>query len=113
MALGPDQSSGRPLMKWIRRQVKRSVLRLPSVGLQLAMIMLRTSLVAAGAMILLAANVAAQNNHTPSSHCHVSDGAFTTCPDGSSEWSDVPFQSFPASNSFLYADQANLDPTLS
>jgi len=77
------------------------------------MIMLRTSVVAAGAIISLPANVPAQSNHTPSSHCHVTDGTFSTCPDGTQEWSDVPVQAFPATNSFLYADQANLDPTLS
>src|SRR5215510_4702340 len=60
-------------------------------------------------------NAAAQTatSKGPSNHCHVTDGTFTVCPDGTSEWSDVPFQSFPATNSFLYADQANLDPTLS
>jgi hypothetical protein len=49
----------------------------------------------------------------PSAFCHSTDGAFTICPDGSHEWSDVPVQAFPATNTFLYADQANLDPTLS
>jgi hypothetical protein len=43
----------------------------------------------------------------------VTDGAFTTCPDGSQEWSDVPVTAFPDSHSFLYADQANLNPSLS
>ena len=48
----------------------------------------------------------------PSAVCHQTDGAFTTCPDGSKEWSDVPFVHFPQSNSYLYADQADLDPLL-
>src|SRR6266850_6555253 len=48
---------------------------------------------------------------SPSSFCHVTDGTFTACPNGGNEWSDVPAQPFPASQSFLYADQADLDPT--
>jgi len=48
----------------------------------------------------------------PSAHCHVTDGAFTVCADGSHEWSDVTPQHFAATNSYLYADQADLDPTL-
>jgi len=47
----------------------------------------------------------------PSVHCHVTEGVFTTCPDGSSEWSDVASQSFP--HAHLYADEADLDPSLS
>lgn len=46
----------------------------------------------------------------PSSACHVTDGSFTTCPDGRLEWSDVTPQVFPQTNAFLYADQADLDP---
>jgi YVTN family beta-propeller protein len=49
------------------------------------------------------------SSHSPSSHCHLTDGAFTTCPDGSQEWSDVPVVSFRDTNSFLYADQARLN----
>lgn len=49
------------------------------------------------------------SSHSPSSHCHLTDGAFTTCPDGSQEWSDVPVISFRDTNSFLYADQARLN----
>jgi hypothetical protein len=49
------------------------------------------------------------SSHSPSSHCHLTDGAFTTCPDGSQEWSDVPVISFSDTNSFLYADQARLN----
>ena len=48
----------------------------------------------------------------PSAHCHVVDGAFTTCADGSMEWSDVPAAFFPATGAYLYADQADLDPVL-
>src|SRR5438128_1323086 len=67
-----------------------------------------------GAMLFLCANLGAQTSTTrgPSIHCHVTDGTFTRCPDGSQEWSDIPFQEFPATNAFLYADQANLNPTL-
>jgi hypothetical protein len=49
----------------------------------------------------------------PSSHCHVSDGAWTVCPNGSSEWSDVAPTRFAATNSYVYADQADLSPALS
>lgn len=47
---------------------------------------------------------------TPSDRCHVTDGTFTTCPGGAEEWADVPFVSFPETNAFLYADQADLNP---
>lgn len=46
----------------------------------------------------------------PSAFCHVTDGVFTACPDGSTEWGDVPFAVFAPTQSFLYADQADLDP---
>ena len=52
----------------------------------------------------------------PSSFCHVSDGVFTDCDgnpaNGAEEWSDVPVVHFPETDSFLYADQADLDPVL-
>src|SRR5580765_3354995 len=48
----------------------------------------------------------------PSAHCHLVDGDFSTCPDGSHEWSDVPARFFSTTNSYLYADQADLSPTL-
>ena len=54
----------------------------------------------------------AQVTGTPSKFCHTTDGAFTVCPGGGQEWSDVPFLAFPETQSFLYADQANLNPTL-
>jgi hypothetical protein len=47
-----------------------------------------------------------------SAFCHVTDGAFTTCPDGTQEWSDVTPQFFPESGSYLYVDQADLDSGL-
>src|SRR5580765_4509745 len=56
---------------------------------------------------------AAMVTASPSGACHVTDGAFTTCPDGAVEWSDVAPQFFAGSNSYLYADQADLDPLLS
>lgn len=54
----------------------------------------------------------------PSAFCHVTDASFTdptpdlgtTCQAGGAEWSDVAFELFPESQSFLYADQADLDP---
>ena len=54
----------------------------------------------------------AQSRSAPSIHCHVTDGDFTSCPDGNLEWSDVPFAHFPSANSYLYADQADIDPNL-
>jgi hypothetical protein len=44
----------------------------------------------------------------PSAFCHNTDGAFTVCPDGHQEWSDVAPQFFSNTNTYLYADQANL-----
>jgi|GEM_PF-646522 len=58
-------------------------------------------------------NAAAESVVTPSAFCHVTDGIFSTCPDGAAEWSDVTPQFFPETNSYLYADQADLDPGLS
>lgn len=48
----------------------------------------------------------------PSGHCHVSDGLWTVCPDGSAEWSDVVPTHFSATDSYVYADQADLSPDL-
>ena len=48
----------------------------------------------------------------PSEFCHVTDGAFTTCPGGKQEWSDIAPAVFSESQSYLYADQADLDPTI-
>jgi hypothetical protein len=42
----------------------------------------------------------------------VTDGTFTNCPGGTKEWSDIPVTAFSESKSFLYADQANLNPQL-
>jgi hypothetical protein len=55
-------------------------------------------------------DAAAQTANGPSVFCHETDGAFTICPDGNKEWSDVTPQFFPESNSYLYADQADLIP---
>jgi hypothetical protein len=44
----------------------------------------------------------------PSAFCHATDGAFTTCPDGHTEWSDITPAFLSATHSYLYADQANL-----
>jgi hypothetical protein len=60
--------------------------------------------------LFLLSPATAQTVGGPSAFCHETDGAFTICPDGNAEWSDVPFVHFPESNSFLYADQADLDP---
>jgi hypothetical protein len=49
----------------------------------------------------------------PSSGCHKTDGLFSTCADGTQEWQNVPFVSFPERASYVYATQADLDPTRS
>lgn len=61
------------------------------------------SLIAVG---LAFVNVAhAQVSGPPSANCHVTDGTFTPCPNGQTEWSDVRPLAFPASNSYLYVNQ--------
>lgn len=65
-----------------------------------------------GAFFLLLATLAAPAAAAPSARCHVTDGRVTICADGQLEWSDVPVLAFPETNSFLYADQADLDPLL-
>jgi hypothetical protein len=73
------------------------------------------------AAIGTAASVAAAGTSNRSAFGHVTDGAFTD-PDGNpangaQEWSDVPPTLFKLGNgfpnSYLYADQADLDPNLS
>lgn len=44
----------------------------------------------------------------PSAACHVTDGRFTRCPDGSFEWGDVGRAAFAETDAYLYADQADL-----
>ena len=66
----------------------------------------------AAASLFLAAPVYAQVGGGPSIFCHETDGAFTICPDDNEEWSDIAPQFFPESDSYLYADQADLDPIL-
>jgi hypothetical protein len=46
----------------------------------------------------------------PSRFCHSTDGSFTSCPDGSAEWSDVQPGVFAARHAYLYSDQADLVP---
>jgi hypothetical protein len=41
----------------------------------------------------------------PTANCHITDGTFSTCPNGMMEWSDVTPLAFPATNSFLYVNQ--------
>ncbi|HEY9474984.1 MAG TPA: Ig-like domain-containing protein, partial [Mycobacteriales bacterium] len=48
--------------------------------------------------------------NAPSAFCHLTNGSFDTCPDGSQEWSDVTPAEFSARHAFLYSDQADLDP---
>jgi hypothetical protein len=47
----------------------------------------------------------AQVSGPATANCHVTDGKFTACPSGQTEWSDVQPLSFPATNSFLYVNQ--------
>jgi len=47
----------------------------------------------------------AQVSGPPSTNCHVTDGSFTTCPDGITEWADVQPIPFPSSDRFLYVNQ--------
>jgi hypothetical protein len=47
----------------------------------------------------------AQVSSGPTSNCHVTDGQFTPCPNGKTEWSDVAPLPFPATNSYLYVNQ--------
>src|SRR4051794_2407478 len=65
-----------------------------------------------GLVVVVAGGAPAAATAPRSAHCHVVDGAFGACPDGSSEWSDVPAHFFAATNAYLYADEADLDPAL-
>ena len=60
-------------------------------------------------ILFLSFDLTAQTTGGPSAFCHETDGQFTVCPGGSQEWSDIPFSFFPESNSYLYADQADLE----
>jgi len=66
-----------------------------------------------GAVLLGSAVAFAQGvTGGPSAFCHVTDGAFTNCADGSQEWSDITGTAFE-SGAVLYVDQADLDPAKS
>lgn len=74
---------------------------------------LSTIFVGAALLFLLCiGSVFAETKATPSRFCHATDGAFTICPDGNTEWSDVTPVFFPESQSYLYADQADFDAEL-
>lgn len=75
-----------------------SLSRLPSRILSLAI----------GSLALGAVVAYAQVTSGPSAHCHATDGTFTTCADGSTEWSDIATTVFP--DAVLYVDQADLNP---
>jgi hypothetical protein len=63
----------------------------------------------------LPTNVAGQTVEARSIFCHITDGEFTDCDpetDGIEEWSDVVPDFFLGTQSYLYADQADLDPVL-
>ena len=73
--------------------------------------MLRKTFCCAGTALLLSlasgllSPAEAQVSGPPSANCHVTDGQFTSCPNGTTEWSDVQPVAFPASNSYLYVNQ--------
>jgi hypothetical protein len=50
----------------------------------------------------------AATTNPASAFCHETDGAFTVCPHGNIEWSDVKPVNFSQTNTLLYADQADL-----
>ena len=52
-----------------------------------------------------------QTTTGPSTACHVIDGKFTSCVNGKTEWSDITPIVFGGGATYLYADQADLDPT--
>lgn len=58
-----------------------------------------------GAVLAIVNGALAQVSGPPSANCHVTDGTFTACPNGKTEWSDVTPLAFPASDSFLYVNQ--------
>src|SRR2546425_330733 len=60
--------------------------------------------------MLVAPTIPARAAGAPSTHCHIINGAFDTCPDGSKEWSDITPQAFPDRHAWLYADQATVTP---
>jgi len=68
------------------------------------------SLLLAGRALLGAVGPAEAVVSNRSAFCHVTDGAFTNCGAGHTEWSDVPPLVFAPTSSWLYADQADLDP---
>ena len=47
----------------------------------------------------------AQVSSPPTANCHVTDGTFTACSNGQTEWSDVQPLAFSATNSYLYVNQ--------
>jgi hypothetical protein len=47
----------------------------------------------------------AQVSGPPTADCHITDGKFDTCPNGTMEWSDVQPVPFPSSGGFLYVNQ--------
>src|SRR5260370_22261960 len=53
----------------------------------------------------LAGVAVAQVSGGPSANCHATDGIFTACANGQTEWSDVQPVFFPGSNSYLYVNQ--------
>lgn len=69
---------------------------------------IRSSWIGAILLLLILGSVnraQAQLSGPPTANCHITDGTFTACPNGQSEWSDVQPLAFPATNSFLYVNQ--------
>jgi Nidogen-like/Thrombospondin type 3 repeat len=78
-----------------------------SRGTRRVTVLLAAACVAVAALLVSPA-ARAHAATAPSAHCHVTDGAFGTCADGTREWSDVTPQAFPARSAWLYADQARM-----
>ena len=79
---------------------------------RLMLVMFLALVIVVGSPVFLPSITFAQTVGGPSAFCHETDGEFTVCPDGNDEWSDITPIFFLETDSYLYADQADLDPTL-
>ena len=70
-------------------------------------------------LVLLTATIAscllnetgkAQSAAAPTALCHQTDGIFTACPGGATEWADVAPVAFPETNAYLYVSQVDPRP---
>ncbi len=68
--------------------------------------MLRALVFRLAAVVLAVVKLAdGQISGPPTANCHITDGIFTPCQNGQTEWSDVKPLAFPATNSYLYVNQ--------